>query len=247
MNTQDNNRVILLENVSVRYQAPEEPVHTFKEYAIRTMQGRIRIKEFLALDHVNLEIRQGEIFGIIGRNGAGKSTLLKVISRVLIPKQGRVWIKGRVSPLLELGAGFHPELTGRENVLLNGSLLGRTHSEILERMDDILEFAELASFIEAPIRSYSSGMIARLGFAVATAWEPEILIVDEVLSVGDDVFSAKSRQRMEHFRNIGTTTLIAAHQLNVLKELCNRVAWVDHGKIVDIGDPKDVIAAYQKK
>ena len=183
--TSQNDRVVLLENVSVRYRAPEERIRSFKEFAIRFIQRRVRFKEFLALDDINLEIQPGEIFGIIGRNGAGKSTILKVISRVLVPTHGRVWIKGRVSPLLELGAGFHPELTGRENIFLNGALLGHSRQDIQERLDDILEFAELGAFIEAPIRSYSSGMTARLGFAVASAWEPEILLVDEILSVGD--------------------------------------------------------------
>lgn len=239
-----SDKVILLENVSVRYRAPEEAIRTFKEYAIRVIQRRIRYKEFLALDNITLEIKPGEIFGIIGRNGAGKSTMLKVISRVLIPTQGRVWIMGRVSPLLELGAGFHPELTGRENIYLNGTLLGHSRREIEERIADILEFAELGAFIEAPIRSYSSGMIARLGFSVATAWEPEILLVDEVLAVGDESFRIKSQKRMEYFRSQNTTTILVTHQMKTIRELCDRVAWVERGKVMGVGQPDEIINAY---
>jgi len=239
-------RVILLENVSVRYRSPEERIRSFKEFAIRFIQRRVRFKEFLALDDINLEIQPGEIFGIVGRNGAGKSTILKVISRVLVPTHGRVWIKGRVSPLLELGAGFHPELTGRENIFLNGALLGHSRQDIQERMDDILEFAELGAFIEAPIRSYSSGMTARLGFAVASAWEPEILLVDEILSVGDEAFRIKSRKRMEYFRSLNATTVLVTHQMKIVEELCNRVAWIERGKIRMIGEPKEVVRAYLK-
>lgn len=241
---QNSDKVILLEKVSVRYRAPEDSIRSFKEFAIRVIQRRVKYKEFLALDDINIEVKPGEIFGIIGRNGAGKSTMLKVISRVLIPTHGRVWIKGRVSPLLELGAGFHPELTGRENVYLNGSLLGHSRREIDERFSDILEFAELGAFIEAPIRSYSSGMIARLGFAVATAWEPEILLVDEVLSVGDEAFRLKSKMKMEYFRSLNTTTVIVTHQLSTIQELCDRVAWLDHGKIKSIGRPDEIISLY---
>src|SRR6185503_11266091 len=187
--------VIRLDDVSVRYRLPEERIGTFKEYMIRLLQRRMSYNSFLALNRVNINVQKGEIFGIVGRNGAGKSTLLKVISRVLVPTDGRVWIKGRVSPLLELGAGFHPELTGRENVFLNGTLLGHPRREIEEHMQDIIEFAELGAFIEAPLRTYSSGMVARLGFAVATSWQPEILILDEVLSVGDEAFQLKCQNR----------------------------------------------------
>lgn len=245
--SQDSNKTIALENVSVRYRAPEELIRSFKEFAIRVIQRRIKYKEFLALDNINLIVKSGEIFGIIGRNGAGKSTMLKVISRVLIPTHGRVWIKGRVSPLLELGAGFHPELTGRENIYLNGTLLGHSRREIEERMENILEFSELGAFIEAPIRSYSSGMMARLGFSVATAWEPEILLVDEVLAVGDEAFKIKSKKRMEHFRSLNATTVLVTHQLKIIEELCDRVAWVEHGKILLVGKPDEVISEYLKK
>jgi homopolymeric O-antigen transport system ATP-binding protein len=237
--------VLRLENVSVRYRAPQERVGTLKEYAIRRLQQRVVFTDFYALDGVNLEINRGETFGIIGRNGAGKSTLLKVVSRVLVPTQGRVWIEGRVSPLLELGAGFHPELTGRENVFLNGTLLGHARREIQTRMDGILEFAELGGFIEAPLRTYSSGMVARLGFAVATAWQPEILILDEVLAVGDEAFRRKCETRMEAFRSTGTTTLLVTHDMNSVVSLCSRAALLEHGKVISAGAVSDVIKDYR--
>ena len=185
------NPVIILDNICVQYRAPEEVIRTFKEYAIQIVKRNVRFREFLALNHIDLQVLDGEILGIIGRNGAGKSTLLKVISRVLIPTEGRVRLRGKVSPLLELGAGFHPELTGRENIFLNGTLLGHSRREIEEHLPEIIEFAELGQFIDAPLRTYSSGMIARLGFSVATTWKPEILILDEVLAVGDEAFRQK--------------------------------------------------------
>jgi len=238
--------VIRLENVSVRYRLPGERIHTFKEYAIRLLQGRIKYKDFNALQNINLQIHKGEIFGIIGNNGAGKSTLLKVISRVLIPTQGRVWIKGKVAPMLELGAGFHPELTGRENVFLNGTILGHPLREIEGHMDEIIEFSELRTFIESPLRTYSSGMHARLGFAASTSWEPDILILDEVLSVGDESFRRKCKTRMKEFRNGKTTTILVSHSMNNIRSLCERVAWLDHGKILAVGPVNEVIAEYRR-
>jgi len=242
----DINPVILLEDISVKYRAPEERVGTFKEYAIRLLQGKMRFNDFWALRDLSLQINNGEIFGIIGRNGAGKSTLLKVISRVLIPTSGRLWIKGKVSPLLELGAGFHPELTGRENVYLNGTLLGHSRQEVDERLDEIIGFAELGTFIDAPLRAYSSGMVARLGFAVSTAWIPEILILDEVLSVGDEAFRLKCQARMEGFRSSGATSLLVTHDMRTVEVLCTRVAWIEHGQLQTIGDAANVIAEYRR-
>ncbi len=237
--------VVRLENVSVRYRAPQERIGTFKEYAIRLLQRRVQFTDFFALNGINLEVNRGEIFGIVGRNGAGKSTLLKVVSRVLVPTTGRVRLRGIVSPLLELGAGFHPELTGQENVYLNGTLLGHSARDLEDRMQTILEFAELGGFIDAPLRTYSSGMIARLGFAVATAWRPEILIMDEVLAVGDEAFQRKCEIRMEEFRSAGTTTLIVSHNMDTILSLCTRAAWLEHGKIVSIGPVQKVVADYR--
>ena len=240
------NPVIVLENICVRYRAPEQVIRTFKEYAIQLIKRNVRFKDFMALNHVNLHVEDGEILGIIGRNGAGKSTLLKVISRVLIPTEGRVRIRGRVSPLLELGAGFHPELTGRENIYLNGTLLGHTRREIDARLPEIIEFAELGDFMDSPLRTYSSGMIARLGFAVATTWKPEILILDEVLAVGDEAFRAKCQARMEKFRDHGTTTLIVTHDSSVVETLCSRVVWLDHGQIKAVGPSSEVVQLYHQ-
>lgn len=238
--------IIRLENVLVRYRLPEERIGTFKEYIIRLLQKRVRFNSFLALNDVNIEIKKGETFGLVGRNGAGKSTLLKVISRVLVPTEGRVWIKGWVSPLLELGAGFHPELTGRENVFLNGTLLGHTRRDIEDHMTEIIEFAELGAFMDAPLRTYSSGMIARLGFAVATTWIPEILILDEILSVGDEAFQLKCQKRMEGFRKSRVTSLVVTHSMETVESLCTRAALIDHGVIKLVGTPDDVITAYRQ-
>ena len=238
-------RVILLQNVTVKYRAPEVRIRTFKEYMIRTLQRKVRFKEFLALNQINIEVQRGETLGIIGRNGAGKSTLLKVMSRVLVPTEGRVWIRGRVSPLLELGAGFHPELTGRENVFLNGTLLGHPMREVENAMDGIIDFAEIGTFIEAPLRTYSSGMVAIIGFAVDTAWKTEILILDEILSVGDEAFRQKCQTRMEDFHDGGTTSFLVSHSMDTVAALCSRVMWLDHGRVRSVGDPKTVIAEYR--
>ncbi|HSK65493.1 MAG TPA: ABC transporter ATP-binding protein [Anaerolineales bacterium] len=238
--------VIVLNNISVQYRTPEEVIGTFKEYAIQLLKRNVRFREFKALDNVDLQVYEGEILGIIGRNGAGKSTLLKVISRVLIPSAGRVRIRGHVSPLLELGAGFHPELTGRENVYLNGTLLGHTRREIDKRLPEIIEFAELGAFIDSPLRTYSSGMAARLGFSVATAWQPEILILDEILSVGDEGFRQKCQIRMQKYRDLGTTTLLVTHDSTTVETLCSRAVWLDHGQIKGIGPSREVVSMYRQ-
>ena len=237
---------ILLEDVSIRYRLPSDAIRTFKEYMIRLAQGRIRFNEFWALKHINLMINQGEIFGILGRNGAGKSTLLKVISKVLIPVDGRVWVKGEVSPLLQLGAGFHPELTGLENIFLNATLLGHSRGEIEEKIDDIIEFSDIGDYLEAPLRTYSSGMQSRLGFAVATAWIPEILILDEVLAVGDANFQGKCLKRMRSFRESGATVLMVSHDISTIRSICQRAMWLDKGEINIIGDTEEVCDIYQE-
>ena len=237
--------VILLQNVCVRYRVPEEQYWSFKEYAIRLLQRKVRMHDFWALRNINLEVHRGECLGIIGPNGAGKSTLLKVVARVLSPTEGRIQVDGEVSPLLELGAGFHAELTGRENIYLNGTLLGHTRREINEHMQEILDFAQIGSFIEAPLRTYSSGMVARLGFAVATSWQPEILILDETLAVGDEAFRGKCYIRMESFISNGTTILMVSHDLSAVQLKCGRAVWLDKG-LVRMEDRSDlVVAAYQ--
>ena len=240
-----NEPIIQLENVSVSYRLPSERIGTFKEYAIRKLQRKIRIEKFWALTDISLQVNRGEVFGLIGNNGAGKSTMLKVISKVLKPTKGRVVVYGKIAPLLELGAGFHPELSGRENVFLNGALLGYSRDEMEEVFDEIVEFSELDQFINSPVRTYSSGMHARLGFAVATAHMPEILILDEILSVGDEAFQKKSRERLQNFQRNGSTVLMVSHALDTMIGMCDRIAWIDHGKTQKIGEPQEVIAAYR--
>ncbi len=237
---------VRVENVSVRYRVPRERIGTFKEYAIRKLQRRITHEEFWALRDVSLQVQCGEVFGIIGRNGAGKSTLLKVIARVLRPTCGRVVVSGHVAPLLEFGAGFHPELSGRENIFLNGVLLGFSEKQMQEKFDRIVEFAELGDFIDAPLRTYSSGMTARLGFAIATDIKPDVLIVDEVLAVGDAAFQRKSAARMREFRDQGATILLVTHNLGVLSEMCQRAAWLDHGRVQTLGPAEHVVKSYEQ-
>ncbi len=238
--------IINLENVSVRYRLPSERIGTLKEYTIRLLQRRVRHRDFWAVHDLSLSINRGEVFGIVGDNGAGKSTLLKVISKVLRPTTGRVRIYGKIAPLLELGAGFHPELSGRENVFLNGALLGYSHEEMTAVFDEVVDFSELSEFIDAPIRTYSSGMYARLGFAVATAHQPEILIVDEILSVGDEAFQRKCTDRITGFRENGATVLMVSHNLGLISEMCDRAAWLDHGKLMKIGTAEEVIEMYRE-
>lgn len=240
----NNAPAIELSNVSVRYRVPQERIPSFKEYAIRWLKRQINYQEFWALHDIHLEIRRGEVFGIIGPNGAGKSTLLKVVSRVLRPTTGNLHVRGRISPLLELGAGFDPELTGRENIYLNGAILGYSSAEIDECFDQIVEFAGLPEFIDAPVRTYSSGMYARLGFSVATMKRPEILIVDEILGVGDAEFQTKSYERIQRFQGEGTTILLVSHSLERVKELCARAIWLDHGEIIARGSADQVVDQY---
>ena len=239
-------QAIRLEDVSVRYRVPSERIGTFKEYMIRFLKRQIKMRTFWALNNVSLEIRRGEVFGVVGNNGAGKSTLLKVVARVLRPTKGRVVVRGKVAPLLELGAGFHPELTGKENIFLNGALLGFSHRETLDKYDQIVEFSELGEFINAPIRTYSTGMYARLGFSVATASEPDVLIVDEILGVGDESFQKKCAARIAAYSQRGTSILLVSHNMTTIQALCQRAAWLDHGEIKAIGEPDQVVQAYRE-
>ena len=237
---------IILDDVAVRFRVPHETIATFKEYAIRRIQRRITWQDFWALNGVSLSIRRAEVFGIVGRNGAGKSTLLRLIAAVLRPTRGRVRVRGwPVSPLLELGAGFHPDLTGRENVYLNATLLGRSRREVNEALPSIVEFAELQDVIEAPLRTYSSGMVARLGFSVATAWRPAVLLVDELLAVGDEQFKQKCATRIDAFRTGGVTIVLVSHSLEQIEALCDRAAWLEHGGLRLVGTAAAVAAAYR--
>lgn len=238
--------VIRLENASVCYRIPKERIGTLKEYAIRRLQGRVSHHIFWALQDINLDIIGGEMIAIIGQNGAGKSTLLKLVARVLRPKTGRVWVKGLVVPLLELGAGFHPELTGRENIYLNGTMLGFTRKQMDKKCPRIIEFSELGEFIDAPLRTYSTGMAARLGFALATDTKPEILILDEILSVGDEAFQLKCLARIHEYRLQGATTLLVTHSMQQVEAACQRAALLSHGRLIAVGEVDDVIKVYRE-
>ena len=240
-----NNIAIQLNNVTVRFRIPHEKIPTLQEYAIRWLKRRsVHFTDFNALNNINFSIKQGETVGIIGANGAGKSTLLKVISRVIRPTLGRVFLKGRIAPLLELGAGFDYEMTGRENIFLNGTVLGFSRKDMVNRFDRIVEFSGVSDFIDAPIRTYSSGMVARLGFAVATDVQPEVLIIDEVLSVGDAEFQQKSAARISEYHNNGSTILIVSHSSNSIKQLCDRVIWLEQGSIKMSGPVNDIVDQY---
>lgn len=241
-----NEHDVAMQGVSVLYRVPRERFSGIKEYAIRWLQRRLQYEEFWAVRDVSFQVQRGEAFGIIGRNGSGKSTMLKVIARVLTPTIGRVITRGRVAPLLELGAGFHHELTGRENVFMNSTLLGRSQKETEKLLPEIIEFAEIEDFIDAPLRTYSTGMVARLGFSVATALRPDILLVDEVLSVGDSHFQEKCLTRMNSFRALGTTIIIVSHNMNTIESFCNHALWIDHGQIKAIGDVSEVVAQYAR-
>lgn len=237
--------VISLSGVTVTYRLPKQIIRSFKEYAIHRLKaGRYDYEEFKALNNVDFHVKAGQVVGMIGRNGAGKSTLLKVIAGIIKPRVGTVSVKGRIAPLIELGAGFDPELTGRENVYLNGALLGMTNRALTEKLPGIIEFSELADFIDAPLRTYSSGMMARLGFAVATDVEPDILIVDEILGVGDDSFQKKCKKRLDKFRDNGVTVLVVSHAMNQIRAMCDEVFWMEKGEIKGVGLPNSIVAQY---
>jgi ABC-type polysaccharide/polyol phosphate transport system ATPase subunit len=237
---------IRLEHVTLRYHIPRERILSLKEYAIRRIQKRVVYDDFEALHDVSLAVPAGERVGVIGRNGAGKSTLFRVISRVLPPAEGRVYVAGRIAPILELGLGFHGELTGRENVMLQGALLGFSRAETRRRLDRIVEWAELQEFIDAPIRTFSTGMAARLAFAVATDVDPDILLVDETLSVGDEKFQRKCHDRMNGLRDRGKTFMLASHSLAQIRDNCDRAIWLHHGRLVRDGDVAPVSEAYHQ-
>lgn len=242
--TSDPDLRILVGGVGVRYRAPADPSRSLKEYVIRRLKGRAGEQEFWALNDVSLTIRRGEVVGIVGRNGAGKSTLLKTISRVLRPTVGRLVVRGRVTPLLELGAGFHPEQTGRENVYLNSTLLGHSRREVDAALPTIVEFSGLQAFLDAPVRTYSTGMVGRLGFAIATAWSPDILILDEILGVGDSAFQEKCALRIAEMREHASTVLLVSHSMDSIRMMCQRVIWIDHGNVKADGPTETVIAQY---
>jgi len=240
--------MITLQGVSVKYRLLEERKRSFQAYVINYVKGkRVAVQTLWGLREVSLNVSKGESLGIIGPNGAGKSTLLKVVSGVIKPAEGEVNVSGKAAPLIELAAGFDDELTGRENIFLNASILGFSRREIEERFDRIVDFSELRDFVDTPLKHYSSGMIARLGFSVATEVDPDILIVDEVLAVGDARFKRKSKDRILEFKNRGVIIVFVSHDMESVRNLCNKVLWLDHGKARMVGEPEKVIAEYEKE
>ena len=236
---------IEVKNVEMHFNMSKEKVDNLKEYFIKLYKRQLMYEDFIALDKVSVDIKKGEIFGIIGRNGSGKSTLLKAISGILKPSSGTIKVYGAIAPLIELGAGFDLDLTARENIFLNGSVLGFSNKMIHEKFDEIIEFSELGEFLDVPMKNYSSGMVARIGFAVATMVKPDILIVDEILSVGDFLFQQKCERRINDLMQGGTTVLIVSHMLEQIRRLCNRVMWLDKGKTKMIGETESVCNAYE--
>ena len=233
-----------VDHLTIRFSLASQKVNNLKEYTIRRLKHELTFQEFLALRDVDLHVKPGEAWGLIGTNGSGKSTLLKTIAGVMKPYKGSVKVRGRIAPMIELGAGFDPELTARENIFLNGAVLGHSHAFMEEHFDEIVAFAELGHFLDSPIKNFSSGMKARLGFSVATMVDPDVLIVDEVLAVGDAKFRKRCNERMEQMLSGGTTLLFVSHNIGDVKRLCDHVLWLDHGKVLMSGDTDQVCDAY---
>lgn len=231
----------------MRFRLTENRATSMKEFVTRKLRNDIRTQEFWALKDISFDVYRGEVFGIIGRNGSGKSTLLKIISGIMKPTEGQVKTAGSVAPMLELGAGFDMDMSGRENIYLNGAILGYTEEFLKDKFDEIVEFSELERFIDTPIRNYSSGMLARLAFSIATIVVPEILIVDEILSVGDEDFQSKSYDKMMELMSGGTTVLFVSHNMQQIRDMCTRVLWIDGGDQRMLGRTEEVCDAYSKK
>ena len=237
--------VIEVKNVTMKHKIASEKVETIKEYIIRLLNRELNYSYFTALNSVTFEVYKGERIGIIGHNGAGKSTLLKLISGVMKPTEGEIVVNGLIAPLLELGAGFDPDFSGTENIFLNGAILGKSKKFLSEKYNNIKQFSELGDFIDVPIKNYSSGMRAKLGFAIATEIDPEILIIDEILGVGDESFRKKSSERMRELMSDGKTVLIVSHDLQQIEELSERVIWLERGVIRGIGEAKEICEQYR--
>ena len=239
--------IIEVNDVSMMFNIASEQLGSLKEYFISLMRRKLFFKEFMALEHINLTVYQGEQYGIVGTNGSGKSTLLKIIAGVMEPTKGSVSINGTIAPLIELGAGFDMELTARENIFLNGALLGYSKKFMQERFDEIVDFAEVREFLDMPMKNYSSGMIARVAFSVATAIIPDILVVDEALSVGDFVFQQKCEERIRQLvEDYNTTLLFVSHSIDQVERVCKKAVWIEKGQMRMAGDVEDVCEAYRK-
>lgn len=237
--------IIEINDVSMNFRLPKDRIVNLKEFIIKSLKKKMQYREFVALHNVSFSVQKGEVVGLVGHNGAGKSTLLKIISGILRPSAGSANVYGKVVPMLELGSGFDMDMSGRENIFLNGAILGYSEQFLKEKYDQIVEFSEIGEFIDIPLRNYSSGMIARLAFSIATVVEPEILIVDEILSVGDANFQEKSHKRMMELMSGGATVILVSHNLNQIRSMCSRVGWLDHGMLKMFGDAQTVCDAYQ--
>lgn len=238
--------IIEVNHVTMRFRMANDRINSIKEYLVQFLKKRLKYSEFEALKDVSFTVERGEIVGLIGHNGAGKSTMLKIISRIMKPTEGNVVVRGNVVPMLELGSGFDYDMTGRENIFLNGAILGYSEEFLKSKYQEIVDFSELGPFIDTPIRNYSSGMISRLAFSVASAVNPEILIVDEILGVGDADFQIKSQNRMMEMMGGGTTVLMVSHNIKQIREMCDRVVWIEHGQVVDYGDAEHLCSEYEK-
>lgn len=236
--------MIQVNEVSIRFRMSQDRIMSIKEHLVAKLKGQLRYEDFWALQGVSFSVDKGEVLGIVGRNGAGKSTLLKVISGILRPTSGQIQVNGSVVPMLELGSGFDFDLTGRENIFLNGAILGYSKDFLQDKFEEIVAFSELEDFIQMPIRNYSSGMLMRLAFSIAAVVNPEVLIADEILAVGDEAFQRKSKQRMLEMMGGGTTVLFVSHNTDQIREMCDRVLWLEHGKVQMLGDAKTVCDAY---
>lgn len=243
----ENDNIIEINDVTMRFNLAEEKTDTIKEYILKLLSGKLHFNEFYALKNVSFNIKRGESVALIGKNGSGKSTLLKILAGVMFPTQGEVSVRGGIAPLIELGAGFDMELTAKENIYLNGAILGYDRAFMDQHFEEIVEFSELREFINVPLKNFSSGMIARLGFAVATIIKAEILIVDEVLAVGDFQFQEKCKAKITELLSGGTTLLFVSHSAEQVKELCSKAAWLDHGNLMAFGDTAEVYAMYEQK
>ena len=237
--------IVSVKNISLKFKMEQNRANSLKEFCVRWLKRDLKSEDFWALTDVSFDVEKGDVIGIIGHNGAGKSTLLKVISGIMKPTKGTIEAHGNIVPMLELGSGFDMELSGRENIYLKGAILGYSEEFLNEKYDEIVAFSELGNFIEAPLRTYSSGMLARLAFSVACIVEPEILIVDEILSVGDADFQEKSRARMMELMTGGTTVFFVSHSLKQIREMCNKVVWLEHGKIQAIGKTEEICNMYE--
>ena len=245
MNEQENTTVVSVKNVDMEFNLASEQLNSLKEYFLKLAKGELHFQKFLALQNINLEVKAGESLALIGVNGSGKSTLLKVIAGVMEPTRGTVQVRGSIAPMIELGAGFDMELTARENIFLNGAVLGHDEKFMAEHFDSIIDFAELRDFVDVPVKNFSSGMVARLGFAIATEVPADLLIVDEVLAVGDFRFQEKCRERMQQMLSGGTTLLFVSHSADQVRELCKKALWLEHGKIKAYGPADEVCKEYE--